>query len=99
LAGAGGHKEINRTNLTTNEIDARLGLPLVQKQIDMLRFRNQYSAFAPDSDITLTSHDSEIFIKWEKDNYCAILNADLSQMSFEMKGWGKSGSIDFFMKQ
>jgi len=99
LAGAGGHKEINRTNLASDDINARLKLPLVQKQIEMLRFRNQFFAFALDSKITVTTYASEIFIKWEKDNSSAVLIADLSQFSFEMKGFDNLGNIEFLMKQ
>ena len=99
LAGVGGHKEINRTELSREEIKERLKLTLVKKQIEMLRFRNQHGAFTPESDITITTHDSNITIKWENNNSSASLCADLLQMNFEIKGMDKVGNFEFFMKQ
>lgn len=98
-AGAGGHKEINRSNLALDDIYIRLKLPIVQKQIEMLKFRKHHSAFSPDSIITVTTHDSEIIIKWEKEDSTALLSADLSKMSFEMKGSGTAGCTEYYMNQ
>src|SRR5450759_5757895 len=38
-AGAGGHKEINRTNLSREAVQAGLELPVVRRQLELLRFR------------------------------------------------------------
>ncbi|MFR5702608.1 MAG: hypothetical protein ACLUD0_12555 [Eubacterium ramulus] len=39
-AGEGGHKEINRTNLTGVQIEQALQTEVVQKQLELLRFRS-----------------------------------------------------------
>ena len=44
-ADEGGHKEINRTDLSLEEIEERLQLPVVKKQLELLRFRAESPAF------------------------------------------------------
>ena len=44
-ADTGGHKEINRTNLSREEIARRLEMPVVKRQLELLRFRNSHPAF------------------------------------------------------
>lgn len=99
MAGAGGHKEINRTNLSLEEIAEKLKLPIVQKQIELLKFRNEFQAFDFESDMTIKNSESNLEISWEKDGYTAILKANLANMEFEINGIGKSGNIEFLMKQ
>ena len=50
-AGEGGHKEINRTNLTAEQIEEALGKEVVQKQLEMLRMRNSSPVFSEDAEI------------------------------------------------
>jgi sucrose phosphorylase len=52
-AGAGGHKEINRTNLNCERVNEALQKDVVQKQLALLRFRNTFSAFGFDAKLTL----------------------------------------------
>jgi sucrose phosphorylase len=99
LAGAGGHKEINRTNLSAKEAEEKIKLPIVQKQIEMLRFRNQFPAFDFQSDMTVKCNGSDLEMQWEKENCIAVLKANLASMEFEIKGIDQSGYIEFFMKQ
>ena len=44
-AGAGGHKEINRTNLSNEDMAKMLEKPVVQKQLELLRLRNTNTAY------------------------------------------------------
>lgn len=98
-AGAGGHKEINRTNLSLEEIKSKLSLPIVQKQIEMLRFRNQYPAFDLKADITVKASDSYLELIWKNGDYKALLKANLKNMEFEMSGIDNTDNVEFFMKQ
>lgn len=43
--GTGGHKEINRTALTMDDIEQGLGKPIVQDQLQLIRLRNTSPAF------------------------------------------------------
>ncbi len=99
LAGTGGHKEINRTNLSLVEIAEKQKLPIVQKQMELLMFRNQFPAFNMDADLTVEARDSYLEMKWEKDGYTSILKANLVNMEFEIKGIGRTADIEFLMKQ
>ena len=42
--GPNGHKEINRTNLSLEAVEAGLKKPVVQRQIELLRFRSTFEA-------------------------------------------------------
>ena len=84
-AGAGGHKEINRTNLAFNEIEQRMSSDVVQKQLDMIRFRASCPAFSFDSTMTATCNKEILEISWEKEGCKAILIADLVEKRFEIK--------------
>ncbi len=76
-AGAGGHKEINRTNLTTEQMEEALKQPVVEKQLEMLRFRSTCPAFSKESRITVNSEGSKMEFVWENAGYQAKLTADL----------------------
>lgn len=92
-AGAGGHKEINRTNLSGEQIEQALKTEVVRKQLEMLRFRTVFPAFSFDSVISVEVQGSKMKFIWEKDGYTAQLIADLADLSFEMKGMGVEGEI------
>lgn len=85
-AGAGGHKEINRTNLSLEEIEQRLQLDVVKKQIEMLRFRNEFPAFGFDSKMQFTTGDSKLSICWEKEKCKAMLIIDFLDNKFDVIG-------------
>ena len=84
-AGAGGHKEINRTNLTTEQMDALLEKDVVKKQLELLTLRASDPAFAFDSKLTVTSNDGLMHFTWEKDGNVAELDANLNDYSFSIK--------------
>ena len=81
-AGAGGHKEINRTNLTTEQMDEALKKPVVARQLELLRFRSTCPAFAKESRITVNSDGNKMEFTWENDGYQAKLMADLKTFEF-----------------
>ncbi len=81
-AGAGGHKEINRTNLTTEQMDEALKKPVVARQLELLRFRSTCPAFAKESRITVNSDGNKMEFTWENDGYQAKLRADLKTFEF-----------------
>ena len=85
-AGAGGHKEINRTNLSAQQMKDRLKLPVVKDQLLLMRVRNQCPAFADDAwpEVTLSGASCLHFL-WEKNGCRAELSADLSTLAFEIK--------------
>lgn len=98
LAGAGGHKEINRTNLSREQIEKKLKKEVVRKQLEMLHFRKDFPAFAFDSEFSVESQESRMCFIWEKDGHIAQLQADLAEMTFQMSGTGRAGEQFFFME-
>ena len=94
-AGPDGHKEINRTNLSMEQMEEALQKEVVLKQIDMLRFRSKFPAFSFDSDITISHEDGCMSFLWEKDGYTAQLKADLNNMKYEIIGKDPSGKVEY----
>ena len=79
--GTAGHKEINRTNLSMAEIEARLELPIVQDQLALIRLRNPSPAFAGEMSI-LAAEPHQLHIRWHHPEATATLQADLRDHSF-----------------
>ena len=84
-AGAGGHKEINRTNLSKEQIEEALKKDVVKKQLELLRFRNTNPAFGFDSKLNISTEGSVMIFTWKKDGHEATLRADFSDYSYEIK--------------
>ena len=81
-AGAGGHKEINRTNLTTEQMEEALKKPVVARQLELLRFRGTCPAFAKESKIIVNSNDNHMEFIWVNAGYQAKLTADLKTCEY-----------------
>ena len=83
-AGAGGHKEINRTNLTAKEMEDGLQKEIVQKQLELLRLRSTFAVFSNESEFTMKCDKSKIFMEWKNNEEGAVLKADLADCAFEI---------------
>ena len=83
-AGAGGHKEINRTNLSAADVAAGLEKPVVLKQLALLKLRGECPAFHPDADKEVHAEDSRLFMRWRHDGHEALLRADLAADRYEI---------------
>lgn len=76
-AGEGGHKEINRTNLSLADVEAGLGRQVVIDQIELLRLRNTSPAFAGTLEVGDTG-EQQLQLTWRNDADWATLDADLA---------------------
>ena len=81
-AGEGGHKEINRTNLTAADIEAGLQKEVVQKQVELLRLRNSCPAFDWNAAVTAEAEGDTLTIRWEYEGSEAVLKANLKTFDF-----------------
>jgi len=82
-AGLGGHKEINRTNLSIEDVQNGLQRNVVLEQIDLIRFRNTCQAFGFDASVHIFDSPLHLFtVIWEKNGVYAKLEADLSTYKF-----------------
>ncbi len=93
LAGPGGHKEINRTNLGADDVAAGLQRPVVRRQLELLRFRNTFGAFGFDADCEVAdTGPGQLVITWRKGSLSATLAADLASESFTITAVDADGT-------
>ena len=83
-AGAGGHKEINRTNLKKEEIQELLQKDVVKKQLMLLKFRNSCKAFGNGASMKIKSEKNLLEITWENAGEKAVLSANVENYQFEI---------------
>ena len=98
-AGAAGHKEINRTNLSFKDLEDGLSREVVRKQLDLLRFRKEFPAFGFDAELAVENEGSRMRFVWKKDGCTAVLAADLETAAFAVSGQNESGEIVFEMAE
>ena len=79
--GSTGHKEINRTTLSMQDIEQGLKRKIVKNQLDIIRLRNTSNAFSGQVEIN-DVEDSIIDIKWVNSSTAAHLKANLQTYNF-----------------
>lgn len=77
-AGESGHKEINRTNLSKENIAEGLKKPIVQKQLELIRMRNTWSVFSEDAKVEVYCEGDLLTIGWELGEAFARLRVDFA---------------------
>lgn len=82
--GPAGHKEINRSNLSLDEIEKRLAWPVVREQLELIRLRNTSSAFRGQLEIVPTDQH-RLVMRWRHADCTATLCADLRELSFSVE--------------
>ena len=83
-AGADGHKEINRTTLSLDDIKAALKKDVVSKQLDIIRLRNTSTAFLGTVEFKETT-DEDINILWTNGDEYAQLEGNLITHLFSIR--------------
>jgi sucrose phosphorylase len=83
-AGKDGHKEINRTTLSTEAIHAGLKREVVLKQLDLLRLRNTSKAFSGSLEFG-DAADNELHLIWKNEDDMAQLKANLTTHEFSIQ--------------
>lgn len=81
-AGVGGHKDINRSNLSEDQINELMKLPVVTKQLELIQLRNSYPAFGFDAKLNVQSNGTKIIFEWENNGSIARLDADLNSFEY-----------------
>ncbi|MEJ2455968.1 MAG: glycosidase [Candidatus Thiodiazotropha sp.] len=82
--GPAGHKEINRTNLSLDDIEQRMHWPLVQDQLEMIRLRNGSPAFRGQLSVE-SAEPHQLTLQWRHDDCSAVLCADLRSLGFTIE--------------
>ncbi|MBR2669696.1 MAG: hypothetical protein IKE36_07900 [Solobacterium sp.] len=81
-AGPGGHKEINRTNLSLEEAEQLLEKDIVKKQLELLRFRNTCPVFSEDAEITVHCVETYMKITWRNAYGTVSLDVDFEKETY-----------------
>ena len=83
-AGVGGHKEINRTNLSAQQAEELLKSDVVRKQLELLRFRNTCPVFTEDADISMDCPETVMTISWSNQHGTATLTVDFEKETYRI---------------
>ena len=88
-AGQGGHKEINRTTLSLEEIELGLKSDIVIQQLEMIRLRNTHPAFGGTP--TFENDKEKLDIFWQSGQHWIRLKANLKAQDFSIQFSDKAG--------
>ena len=91
--GAGGHKEINRTTLSLEDVEQGLQKAVVQDQLALIRLRNMHPAFQGELEIT-EPEPHLLELTWRNEDRWATLKADLRGHSFSVLASGEDGEVE-----
>ncbi len=99
-AGKDGHKEINRTNLSSEDVRQGLQKQVVRDQLTLLRVRNTHAVFSENAAISAETEGSRLRLIWETETEQAELNAALDSCAFTITIKEKvSGFVSFLFEQ
>ena len=82
-AGSGGHKEINRTTLSMDDVASGLKSEIVKNQLQLIKLRNTLDAFSGKVTIKDASENA-LEILWEHNDSFASLSANLKTLKFKI---------------
>jgi sucrose phosphorylase len=94
--GTGGHKEINRTTLSVEDIEKGLQTPVVGNQLKLLKLRNTHPAFNGTIEI-IPGKPNGLHLSWRNSDHVATLEADLRSHSFTVS-WSNGAGENETMK-
>lgn len=89
--GTGGHKEINRTTLSLDDVEVGLKKDIVKNQITLIKLRNKHDAFKG----TLTvnnSSENTLELSWANGEHTANLMTNLKDNTFSVN-YSENGEI------
>ena len=77
------------------EVEKKLELDVVQKQLEMLKFRNSFPAFGFDAELDVEGNGPIIVFNWGYKGCRAELKADLEQLEFVISGYDQEDNLVF----
>ncbi|OON97750.1 MAG: glycosidase [Epulopiscium sp. Nele67-Bin005] len=84
LAGEGGHKEINRTNLSVDYIKQSLENPVVKEQLELIKFRNTNEEFFAGATFSSKSDGENVELSWSNNEKIITLKANLTTYQYKI---------------
>jgi sucrose 6(F)-phosphate phosphorylase len=91
----GEKRAINRYNYSVPEVEQAIQKPVVQRLLDLIRFRNEYDAFDGDFNVVDTSKDL-LVLAWRKGAQECLLKVDLSSYQAVITYRSRDGQIRYF---
>lgn len=88
----GERRDINRRNYTMEEVAEALQKPVVQRLLELIRFRNTYPAFEGEFQV-IDSGEHELRLEWEKDESRCTLYVDLNDSKVWIEYKSDDGDI------
>lgn len=85
--GTASHKEINRTNLSVEDVEAGLRKKVVLDQLELIRLRNTSPAFRGELEIKNVG-PHQLHLTWRHNETTATLEANLCDSSFRITHTG-----------
>ena len=83
-AGKDGHKEINRTNLSVDDIVESMEKPVVKEQLRLISLRKKHPAFRAESIIYIEEVENGLIMEWKCNNDFAKLIVDFNRMEYKI---------------
>lgn len=88
-------REINRHNYSTEEVEKELERDVVQRQLKLIQFRNEYPAFDGEFKVLECGND-EVKLSWKKDYKQCTLKVDLSNKMSVIEYVDENGDIKIY---
>ncbi len=79
-AGAGGHKEINRTNIAKAELSSQIDM----KQVELIKLRNTHKAFGFNSQFSSKISEKGFSLSWKNSEGEIALDVDLETLEYKI---------------
>lgn len=89
-------REINRHNFTLPEIEQSISKPVVQRLFKLIRFRNEYPAFAGTFQI-MDGEEHTVNLRWEKNGKMCRLAVDLKSKTAIIEYVDDRGALSQFV--
>lgn len=88
-------REINRHNFTLEEIDQEIKKEVVQRLMELIRFRNEFPAFNGDFSV-VDSSDKEVSLLWKKGSMYCNLKLDLETFKSVIKYRNEGSEVQIY---
>ncbi|MGO4374117.1 sucrose phosphorylase, partial [Paenibacillus sp. MCAF20] len=84
LKQIGEPRSVNRHNYSKEEIEERLQVPMLQRLLEMMRFRNAYPAFDGEIEIDDQAENGSLGITWRNGEHWTALHADFRTKQYQI---------------
>ncbi|WP_337099908.1 sucrose phosphorylase [Paenibacillus sp. YIM B09110] len=92
LKQIGEPRSVNRHNYSKEEIEERLQVPMLQRLLEVMRFRNSYPAFDGDIEIDEQAENGTLAITWRNQEHWTALHADFGTKQYQITYADENGT-------